>query len=93
MKSGKSRIYIYEGREAVIEMACNSTSVAVFVRFLLALAVAVAASLMCLLAAANAMCHLAFEEQDEDGESALEAFFGPFSLILLGDNLVVYNVY
>jgi hypothetical protein len=44
----------------------------------------------------NAICYIAFLEDDlpdEHEESIFEALFEPFRLILLGDKWIVYKVY
>ena len=44
----------------------------------------------------NAICYIAFPEQDlpdEHGESMLNAFFEPLLFILFGDTYIVYKVY
>ena len=44
----------------------------------------------------NAICYIAFAEEDlpdEHGESMLKALLESFLLVLFGDNFIVYKVY
>ena len=53
-------------------------------------------SLVLALPVGNAICYIAFPDQDlpdEHGESMLNALFESVSLVLLGDKFIVYRVY
>jgi hypothetical protein len=52
--------------------------------------------LVLVLPVGNAICYIAFPEDDlpdEHDESLFKALFEPFKLILLGDKWIVYKVY